>query len=414
VQVACVNIERLLHTFTGGDAWGPVGALIADGAGNLYGTTRFGGNYSCSSGCGTVFKLAPDGSGGYTESILYSFQGGASDGENPYAGLLLDSGGNLYGTTLGGGGGGFGTVFKLAPNGSGGYAESILYSFNGGTGDGSTPYAGLIMDGAGNLYGTTELAGSNTGGTVFRLAPNGSGGYFESILYSFNGSTGDGAGPYSGVIMDSAGNLYGTTVDGGSNSSCLGGCGTVFKLTPNGSGGYVESVLYSFNGGASDGANPYAGLLMDGSGKLYGTTRGGGALSNGGSSGYGTVFELAPNGSGGYTESVLYILPGIGEGGGAPYAGLTMDSAGNLYGTATEGGSSDCSDGCSTVFKLAPNGSGGYVGTILYWFAGVNDGTGSFAGLIADGAGNLYGTTVAGGNGECVLGCGTVFEISPH
>jgi uncharacterized repeat protein (TIGR03803 family) len=285
-----------------------------------------------------------------------------------------------------------------------------LYSFVGGTVDGASPYASLIMDSTGNLYGTTIAGGSGSCsggcGTVFKLAPNGSGGYTESVLYSFAGGTADGATPYAGLVMDSVANFYGTTTAGG-NNSCSGGCGTVFKLAPNGSGGYVESVLYSFKGGNSDGANPYAALIMDSPGNLYGTTRTGGGVT-----GAGTVFRLAPSG-GGYSESVLYPLPdGVA---GAPYGSLLMDNSGTLYGTASEGGSSDCSSGCGVVFKLAPNGAGGYIGSIYYQFlSGSNDGGIPYGGLIKDSTGNLYGTTVAGGSGICGGGCGTVFEVFPH
>jgi len=399
VQVACVIVEQVLYRFTGGtsDGANPHASLVEDSAGNLYGTTSGGGNSSCNNGCGVVFKLAPNGSGGYTESILYSFAGG-NDGDTPEAGLIIDSAGNLFGTTVGGGTDSFGTVFELAPNGSGGFIESVLYSFtniaNGG------PEAGLVIDNVGNLYGTT--AGYSTGGAttgiVFKLAPNGSGGYTESVLYAFTGGS-DGATSQAGLIMDSTGNLYGTT-SGGGNSNCFNGCGVVFKLAPDGSGGYTESTLYSFSS-SNDGAVPQGGLILEGAGNLYGTTAGGG------SSGNGTVFKLAPNGSGGYTESVLYIFKGsIAADGADPAASLVMDSAGNLYGTTTQG------DGEGTVFKLAPNGSGGYVESVVHAFSAGSDGVTPQAGLIIDSAGKLYGTTVNGGNQTCNNGCGIAFEIT--
>ncbi|HEV2441309.1 MAG TPA: choice-of-anchor tandem repeat GloVer-containing protein [Steroidobacteraceae bacterium] len=388
VQVACVNVEQVLHSFAGSDGANPEAGLIMDSSGNLYGTTEGGGSV----GAGAVFKLAPNGSGGYTESVLYSFTA-STDGENPQAGLIMDSSGNLYGTTSGGPTNGYSTVFQLTPNGSGGYSESVLHLFSGGS-DGARPQAGLIMNSSGDLFGTTDSGGSIGGGTVFELAPNGGGSYSESILYSFTGGS-DGAHPDGALIIDSSGDLYGTTVSGGS-----GGDGTVFKLAPNG-GGYSESILYRFAGG-SDGAHPDGALIMDSSGDLYGTTPSGGSGSSG------TVFRLAPNG-GGYSESILYSFAG-GSDGVNPSGDLFMDGAGNLYDTTAGGGNGNSSSvGDGTVFKLAPNGSGGYTESILYSFTGGTDGTLPDAGLIMDGAGNLYGTT-EGGNGSD----GNVFEINPH
>jgi len=353
----------VLYSFTGNDGANPQAVLIADGAGNLYGTTYEGGNGNCSSyghtGCGTVFKLAPNG----TETVLYSFTGG-SDGSDPTAGLIMDKKGNLYSTTYSyGGADGFGVVFKLAPNGT----ETVLYSFTGGS-DGSGPYAGLIMDKKRNLYSTTVGGGSTncTGGcgTVFKLAPNGT----ETVLYSFTGGS-DGANPQAVLIADGAGNLYSTTYAGGAD-----GAGVVFKLAPNG----TETVRYSFTGG-SDGSGPTAGLIMDKKGNLYGTTNGGGA------DGAGVVFKLAPNG----TEFVLYSFTGGSDGSG-PYAGLIMDKKGNLYGTTHLGGA----DGFGVVFKLAPNGTE----TVLHSFSTRGgDGRHPLASLIMDKKGNLYSTTFGGG-----------------
>ncbi len=419
VQVTCVSNEQVLYTFTGtSDGGGPYDGLIMDGAGNLYGTTEIGG----AQGGGVVFKLAPTGSGGYTESVLYSFLGvgGGGDGWNPFAGLIMDGAGNLYGTTDAGGNGsvstctgGFGTVFELTPNGSGGYTESVLYSFNGGTSDGIGPYAAVVMDSQGNLYGTTTGGGngnsscSNGLGIVFKLTPNGSGGYTESVLHSFTGGTADGASPQTALVVDGNGNLYGTTEGGGTDNE-----GTVFELAPTGSGGYVESILHSFGESAGDGEGPGVGLIMDSAGDLYGTTEGGGTHNDG------TVFELAPNGSGGYTESILYSFSGGNSDAASPRA-LVMDDAGNFYGTAEGGGI--YSNGFGTVFKLSPNGSGGYTGSLLYSFLSGTDGATPTSGLVMDSAGNLYGTTEGGGtqndnNVVCTVnnGCGTVFEIFSH
>jgi uncharacterized repeat protein (TIGR03803 family) len=393
IQVACMTVEQVLHTFAGSDGANPAAGLIADSSGNFYGTTTGGGIH----GEGAVFELAPNGSGGYTESVLYSFAGG-KDGAVPEDALVRDSAGDLYGTTSGGSYGYWSTVFALAPNGTGGYTESILHLFSG-TPDGNNPQAGVLVDSSGNLYGTTPSGGNLGGGTVFELAPNGTGGYNESITHSF-GATGDGTDPNGALIRDSSGDLYGTAADGGAD-----GDGVVFELTPDGSGGYTESVVYSFTGGAG-GASPRGALILDGSGDLYGTA--GGGLSSICLVGCGVVFELSPNGSGGYTESILHRFAGGSDGAGVN-GGLLMDAAGDLYGTTALGGNgSGTSGGDGTVYELSPDGSGGYTETILYGFLGGTDGMFPNGGLVMDSAGDLYGTT----NG--ISGDGNVFEIFAH
>ena len=323
--------ETVLYSFRGlekADGDYPQGGLIMDNAGNLYGTTFYGGMVGCpivlyDKGCGTVFKIDPTGQ----ETVLYSFTPANGDGENPAAGLVMDSGGNLYGTTSLGGLVGCqfdmscGTVFKIDPTGH----ETVLYSFTGSYGDGAGPSSALIMDSAGNLYGTTEAGGLSGIGTVFELDTTG----HETVLYSFDGTPGDAYLPVSGLIMDSAGNLYGTTYADGFDLP-----GMVYKLDTTGH----ETVLYSFTDG-SDGGNPSAGLIMDNAGNLYGTT------VNGGASDVGTVFELNTTGH----ETVLYSFTG-GSDGANPYAGLIMDNAGNLYGTTVYGGSADV----GVVFELSP------------------------------------------------------------
>ena len=322
--------EKTLYAFTGGsDGQFPFyGALISDSSGNLYGTTLGGG----AAGWGTVFELV-NSSGNYTEKVLYSFSGG-SDGGSPIGGLIADSSGNLYGTTTAGGVANTGTVFELV-NSSGNYTEKTLYAFTGGS-DGAAATDSLIIDSSGNLYGTTQYGGASGNGTVFELV-NSSGNYTEKVLYSFAGGS-DGANPVGGLVFDSSGNLYGTTVNGGAS-----GKGTVFELV-NSSGNYTEKVLYSFAGGSSSGANPGAGLIADASGNLYGTTILGGAAGNG------TVFELV-NSSGNYTEKVLYSFTG-GSDGANPVAGLIADASGNLYGTTT----SDGAGFVGTVFKISGSG----------------------------------------------------------
>jgi uncharacterized repeat protein (TIGR03803 family) len=319
--------ETVLYSFCaqGGtactDGGSPLAGLIEDASGNLYGTTWHGGATipygSSTTTAGTVFKLAPNGNGSYSESVLYSFcsQSGCADGEWPESGLIEDASGNLYGTTSNGGAtitvsgnsttGG--TVFKLTPKGDGSYSESVLYSFcsQSGCTDGLSPSTSLIEDTSGNLYGTTWLGGTNCQygyagdgcGTVFKLAPNGDGGYSENVLYSFcaQGGAGcpDGFAPSSGLIEDASGNLYGTTSGGGVYYHVQNDGGTVFELTPSGTG-YTETVLYSFcalssgNIACADGSPPQGGVIEDASGNLYGTTNSGGPNS------YGTVFKLAP------------------------------------------------------------------------------------------------------------------------
>ncbi len=392
-----------------------------DSAGNLYGTTQDGGDIN---GDGTVFKLMPDG-GGYTESTLYRFPGG-SDGDDPLGDLIRDSTGNFYGVAGGGSSNcplGCGVVFKLAPDSGGGYTESVVHLFQGGS-DGSSPVEGLIMDRAGNLYGATSDGGGIRNcplydrecGVVFKLVPDGSGGYTESILYRFRGGD-DGWSPETRLIMDRAGNLYGTAAGGRSNCPLGIGCGVVFKLAPDGSDGYTESILYRFRGG-SDGWAPFGRLTIGRAGNLYGTAGfGGNNRSNRECSHYGcgVVFKLAFDGSGGYRESILYRFQGGSDGAG-PESRLIMDGAGDLYGTTVGGGSNKCNGGCGTVFKLTPDGSGGYTESVLYRFRGSSDGWSPYD-LALRHAGDLYGTMQLGGNssGHCsVAGCGFVYEIHLH
>jgi uncharacterized repeat protein (TIGR03803 family) len=402
---------KVLYRFHGAAGAYPGGAypsssLIFDKAGNLYGTTTDGGDcYPC----GTVFELTPNLDGSWTESVLHSFNG--SDGAYPAAGLIFDAGGNLYGTTyLGGqflcGGSGCGVVFKLAPNQDGSWTESVLHSFNNR--DGATPSSRLIFDKAGNLYGmTTDGGGAHGVGTVFKLAPNQDGSWTESVLHSFNGS--DGASPAAGLIFDAGGNLYGTTYSGGQLLCGGSGCGVVFRLAPNQDGSWTESVLHSFNG--SDGAQPFAGLIFDAAGNLYGTTDGGGQLSLCKGSGCGVVFRLAPNQDGSWTESVLHSFNG--SDGAYPAAGLIFDAGGNLYGTTYLGGQLLCGgSGCGVVFKLAPNLDGSWAYSLIHVFKG-KPAEYPADGLVLGSAGTLYGTTV-----DCTMGwdegCrGVVYQITP-
>jgi uncharacterized repeat protein (TIGR03803 family) len=346
----------VLASFNGTDGANPYAGLIMDSGGNLYGTAVNGG----ASSDGTVFEVAK-GSGAIT--TLASFNG--TDGANPYASLIMDSGGNLYGTAVNGGASSDGTVFEVA-KGSG--AITTLASFNGT--DGANSYADLIMDGSGNLYGTTTGGGASREGTVFELA-KGSG--TITTLASFNGA--DGIYPYAGLIMDGSNNLYGTAVNGGASSD-----GTVFELAK---GSTSITTLASFNG--TDGAKPYAGLIMDSSGNLYGTTYGGGANN------HGTLFELAKGSS---TITTLASFTGASE---SPEASVTMDSSGNLYGTTTSG------TFFGSVFELAHGGR-----AIITLASFISNGQDPLGGVIMDGSGNLYGTASIGGASND----GTVFELA--
>jgi uncharacterized repeat protein (TIGR03803 family) len=362
----------LLHSFSGagGDGDGPHAGLVADAAGNLYGTTQYGG----ASNLGTVFAIKADGSG---FAALHSFAGGAADGSSPDAELLAD-GAYLYGTTLGGGASDRGTVFTLEADGSG---FAVLHSFSSDTANGAHPEAGVVADGAGNLYGTTYHGGAFEQGTVFTIRADGSG---FSLLRSFAGGAVDGCIPYAGLLADGAGNLYGTTYQGGASDA-----GTVFTMTTGGSG---FAVLHSFAGRGADGYEPHGGLVADAAGNLYGTT------SHGGSSDLGTVFTIKNHASG---FALLHSFAGGAADGKGPYAALVIDGAGNLYGTTRDGGASNL----GTIFTIKSNGSGF---ALLHSFAlGATDGANPSSGLLAGGAGSLYGTTCWGGASDK----GTIFTI---
>jgi uncharacterized repeat protein (TIGR03803 family) len=369
----------LLHTFKGNfDGTLPHGALLRDGAGNLYGTTSTGANHNCiQDGCGSVFKLSPGG----IETMLHRFV--QTDGAIPNANLIRDKSGTLYSTVAFGGssacsGKGCGAIFSLDTTGK----LTLLYVFTGGT-DGQSPYAGLIRDPAGNFYGvalaggTSDPCGLTVGcGTIFKLDTAGK----LTVLHIFTGGA-DGANPYSALVRDSAGNLYGTASRGGTSNK-----GTVFKLDPSGN----LTVLHTFTGTGQDGSIPYAGLIHDAAGNFYGTTMVGGRYNSG------TVFKLDPAGN----QTVLYAFTG-GTDGQAPWASLVMDKNGNLFGTTAFGGVY----GDGTVFELDATGKQ----TVLHSFNTPIDGNAVIAPLILDSAGNLYGTADEGG----FYGYGTVFKITP-
>ena len=357
--------ETVLYSFTGGtDGGNPKRAgVIRDSAGNLYGTTANGG----ASLVGVVYKVDTTGQ----EMVLYSFTGG-TDGGNPFAGVIRDSAGSLYGTTAGGGASGWGTLYKLNPSGQ----ETVLYSFTGAA-DGGQPLAVVIMDSAGNFYGTTEFGGASNLGVVYKVDKTGK----EAVLHSFAGGTDGSSVAFAGVIRDSGGNLYGTTNQGGSSSG-----GVVYRLNTTGR----EKLLYVFPG-SSSGDTPAAGVIRDSAGNLYGTTLAGGSF------GWGVVYKVDMAGH----ETVLYTFTG-GADGSQPRTGVTRDSTGNLYGTTNNGGTW----GRGVVYKVDKSGKQ----TVLHSFMGQVDGDYPFTGVIRDPAGNLYGTTSDGGT---YIG-GQVYKVSAN
>ena len=400
VPAVAANAEKVLYSFkdNGTDGHYPEASLVFDAAGNLYGTTIAGG----ADGHGTVFQLAPGASGTWTQTVLHSFAG-EGDGEGPAAGLTFNADGNLYGTTVGGGTYSYGTVFELTP-GSDTWSETVLHSFAGHPTDGEYPYAGLIFDAAGNLYGTT-YEGSVGAGTVFELVP-GAGTWTESVLYTF-GSNGahDGGRPYASLIFDAAGNLYSTTyvpgIRGGREIAL------VFQLKPGAGGSWTERMLYGcdIRGCADQGADARGNVIFDAAGNLYSTTSVGGAyVKNCGGVGCGTVFQLTRKSNGNWTEKVIHSF-GNGKDGSGPMAGLVLDTAGNMYGTTQAGGVY----GGGTVFRLTLGTNGRWAEKVLHSFGKGKDGANPDGSLILGAAGNLYGTTTNGGAHHS----GTVFEITP-
>ncbi|MGO9123711.1 MAG: choice-of-anchor tandem repeat GloVer-containing protein [Terriglobales bacterium] len=403
------------------------------------------------------------------EEVVYSFGTKAGDGVGPYGGLIADAAGNLYGTTVNGGAGGFGTVYELSPPvGKLPWSEAVLYSFTGNE-DGEYPWGTLVFDAAGNLYGTASQGGNASCtlggcGTIFELSPPAlpGGSWTETTLHAFGGGS-DGIYPNGGVVFDTAGNLYGSTRAGG--APC--GCGTVLELSPPTApgGAWTEAVLYSFTGGFEDGAFPDAPVILDGAGNVYSTTFEGGSIAC--SFSYcGTVFELTPSNGGPWTETVIHNFGTGSEDGMSPqFAGLLLTKSGALVGTTpfsepngggtvfgmlppsspggqwsyavlyafgtqvprdgleplagvtyadgalygtTDGGGEGPS---GTVFQLSPAGVGKWKETGLYSFNGApKDGFGPAAALLLHN-GALFGTTEQGGSGPCEYGCGTVFNI---
>jgi len=398
---AAAQVETVLHNFGSKSQDGayPLSTLVFDSAGNLYGTTGEGG--VC--GYGVVFELSPKSGGGWTEKNLHSFNFNGADGFYPYAGLIFDSAGNLYGTTSDGGDGGdcgvdgCGTVFELLPQSGGAWMERIVYSFKANGVDGFGPLGGLVFDSSGHLYGVTAFGGAYGQGIVFELAPKTGGGFGERILHTFH---------YDGTsFFDGANPLAGLVSDasgnlyGTANGGGAHGWGAVFEMKRSASGGWSEKSLYSFDHNGTDGVTPIAGVTFGSSGNLYGTT------VNGGVSGLGTVFELTPQTGGNWSEAILHSFSQNDTDGFNPYGGVLFDASGNLYGTTAGGGSGSSAAG--TVYELTPTSGGEWNEDILFSFS--RSGSSPEAGLVFDASGNLYGTTQSGG----AFNLGTVFEITP-
>ena len=324
--------ESVIYSFTGGqDGLTPLGGVIFDGKGNLYGTTSRGG-----SGGGTVFTLIPIAGVKWKLKTLHKFHG--TTGGTPSAGLIFDLAGNLYGTSAEGGTQQLGTVFEMIPGTNGTWTFKTIHSFSANGHDGTTPLAPVTMDASGNLYGTTYLGGANRDGIVFELTPGSNGTWTEKILHTFNAGNGhDGAAPDAPVIIDANGNLFGTTNAGGKDRFY----GIVFELTPTSSGSWKESILHAFTD-SKDGGEPNAGLTLDASGNLYGT---GSTAGVGG----GVIFKETLQTNGTWKYSVVHSFKTSGDGQ-RPYAGLIVDGSGILYGTTKQGGTGSL----GTVFMFTP------------------------------------------------------------
>jgi uncharacterized repeat protein (TIGR03803 family) len=386
--------ENVLYSFVGGtDGVDPFSSgVVFDKLGNLYGTTEYGGTGPCSSngnpaGCGTVFELSPNSNGTWTETVIHTFLGTPSgDGAFPFSGIVIDGDGNLYGTTWGGGrnecGGdqGCGTVFELSPS-AGEWDETVIFRFTPGAG-GTNPYAGVVLDSTGNLYGATWQDAYNSHPQIFELKL--AHGQWNYHVLSVSPSD-----IPANLLIDPEGNLYGMGVDGGYKNN-----GMIGELMAHSDGRWKQRLIHAFHGSA-DGGQPFGGLTFDSNtGYIYGTTTG----NPGGSDS--TVFKLTPS-SGGWLYDKIFTFCCFDE----PYGFLSLDDSGDLYGTTTRGGVYQDGD----VYTLTLGSDGQWTETILHSFTLGSDGGPPYAGVIRDSSGNLYGTTVNGG----AYGFGTVFEITP-
>ena len=378
---AASQTESVIYNFSGTTS-NPLGRMVFDSKGNLYGSGNSGG----------VFELVPEADGSWTETTIANL--GSKQFDYSIGGLIFDSKGHLYGTSAYGGSKQLGTAFELAPQPGGGWILKTLHAFGTGT-DGRLPDSALVFDSAGNLYGVTLYGGAHKLGSVFKLTAQPRGPWKEEVLHSF-GAGSDGQYPYSSLTPDGAGNLYGTADAGGTY-----GAGIAYELTPQTDGTWKEKILYNFGSG-SDGGTPYSDLIFDKSGNLYGTTAGGGAY------GYGTAFELTRNSQGDWSETILHNF-GSGSDGIEPVTGLVFDGSGNLWGTTFVGGADVCSGDSygGNVFELASTAAG-WTETVFANFCS-DTGPGGAEGIVFNPSGTLYGITYAGGT----YGGGAAFKITP-
>jgi len=388
LSAASASSTQIIYSFAGGNDGEYLDTdLVMDSAGNIYGTSVQGGDF----GSGTVFQLSPS-STGWTHTVLYSFKG-AKDGGEPYKGVTLDAQGNLYGTSVTGGAGscegGCGVVFKLT-NSGGSWTQTVIHAFSGGR-DGSGPGSGVTFDRHGNLYGMTPTGGANGLGTIYEMRPQSNGAWRLRVIHTFTGGNDGSSGSAGRLILDAAGNLYGVATVGGAN-----GKGVAFELTRS-QNAWTLLPLYAFQD-QPDGALPYGGLIFDRAGNLYGTTYYAGAND------VGTVYKLT-NSNGSWSETVLYSFKG-GSDGSSPISTLVSDAAGNLYGTTSDGGTS-CA--CGVIFKLARGANNTWIESVPYRFPGAPDAGFSYNGMVADSAGNLYGATTHGGP----TNDGTIYQFTP-
>ena len=417
---AYAQTEILLHTFTGGNdgseggnfssIGSDAGNLVFDSSGNLYGSAIQGGAAEtvCGAGCGVIYELSPNGSGDWAQNILHIFRG--SDGFMPKSGVVLDPAGNIYGTTEWGGPClitgcgpncliyGCGVAYELSPAGGGQWNFKILHAFTGGA-DGANPWGNLILDASGNLYGGTVLGGalgkcpSEGCGVIFELSPQANGSWKETVLHTFAQT--DGEQSYGGLTLDASGNLFGTTAHGGSV-----GWGVVFRVAPSSSSKWTYSILHDFVG-YQDGANPAGNLLIDRAGNIFGATTDGGLHACGGDEGCGVIFEISPSSTGRWTKRNLYIVPDSASI--LPNGSMAADSAGNLYETLRGSGGI-----YGAVIELSP-GSSGWTERTVFDFSGTATGEYPNGGVVLDPFGNLYGATSTGGLGSC--SCGVIYEL---
>lgn len=382
------STPHIIYSFAGGSDGEYLDTdLVMDSLGNLYGTSVQGGDFAS----GTVWQLSPSASG-WIHTVLYSFRGGADGGE-PYKGAALNNQGNLYGTAVTGGGGscegGCGVVWKLTRSGSG-WNQSVIHTFTGGD-DGSGPGTGLTVSPNGTLYGMTPTGGANGQGVIFEMKPTRNGTWHFSVIHAFTGGN-DGSGGSAGRLLRHKGSLYGVTTTGGAN-----GKGVVFRLTRS-AGVWQLTTLYAFRG-QPDAGFPYGGLAFDSAGNLYGTTYYDGANN------LGSVYRLTPQPDGTWTEDVLYSFRGGRDGSGS-ISNVVFGKTGNIYGTTSAGGAS-CD--CGTIFKLTATADGRWKESIVYRFHGAPDGAFAYNGMVGDGAGNFYGTTVHGGPTDD----GVIYKFTP-